>query len=965
MEKINNLVLLSTQLIIALQAEQKRNDIDDDMVDEAFSNIMQMPKFEDTTQEEVSIAKFKIRSSFETRFTDNGAALFDESVPRWLDAKRGSIDWKYWDSYKNYLINENRSVEVIKKNSEIIDKILEFSGDPTTPGKWNRKGLVMGNVQSGKTQNFIGLLNKAADVGYKIIIVLGGHQNELRKQTQLRIDDGFVGHKSFHLMSGAQPKETIGVGNFRDNRKVVHSFTSTLSDFSLRVARAFGYNLNDQEGAPVVFCVKKNALILRNLEQWIVDTHGLQEGQTLSAPMLLIDDEADFASVNSKEASNQITAINGLIRGILKKFEKTTYVGYSATPFANIFIDPDTNDEMRGHDLFPRNFLIRIPTPEEYSGQDHFFSEEDEDISPLLRPVIKFSDSKNMIPIQGQKKDTPLGDLPKSLEDATRCFILNVAVKMYRLDNNKTSEKHDTFLINMTHYNDLQQGIKDEVERYLTECKQFIGAFHGLGPEKSLENNLINELKKTFITYYSVEEKWEDIFGYLNSAAQKIKIFIVNSAKKDNQGNPQEPLDYSTYPDGLAAIAIGGHKLSRGLTLEGLSISYFARNSKSYDTLLQMCRWFGYRPGYKDLCKLFTIQESVDYYGFISNAIRDLYSELDKMIELASSPMDFGLKIRNHPGSLIITTRNRMGTAKNKTAFVDLYGTSVKRFRFHNDESKNRKNLSYCSNFLEGLENSGDSVIWEGDSSKVFFDVPHEKIVDFIRKVEISDDQIITNENLIQTIERFCKKENAPQFRVCLFSQKIQSAWWKEAVENDLTESFKIGGINVVPAMRKVNSQGDQLIPEKLNLGNNDDEKLFIEPSIRENMQASSDKTKLYSSDYIRSEGRDFPGLMIYLFNLGILEPQKANRLESSAIGEPSEIILRNAKIAFKRNEPSVGYSLSLPLLENQHNMDKEKLKELNKQSLIQYMVNSVYEQQEMDLFDETENDFGEYEGDE
>ena len=965
MEKINSLVKFLTQIIIELQKQNNRNDIDDAMVEEAFSNVVTMPMFNDITDEEINIAKFKIRSSFATRFSDMGAALSDDSVPRWLDAKRGSIDWNYWDSYSDYLIYENRSVEVIRKNSEIIDKILDFSGDPTTPGKWSRKGLVMGNVQSGKTQNFIGLLNKAADVGYKIIIVLGGHQNELRKQTQLRIDDGFVGSKSSHLRSGGQPMERIGVGNIRDTRKVVHSFTSTLSDFNLKVARANGYNLNDQEGAPVVFCVKKNASILRNLEQWILDTHGLQEGQTLSSPMLLIDDEADYASINSKEASNQITAINGLIRGIIKKFDRTTYVGYSATPFANIFIDPDTNDEMLGHDLFPRNFLIRIPTPEEYSGQDYFFPEEHETTSPLLQPVQEISDSSNMIPIQGQRKDTSLGDLPESLELATRCFILNIAIKMYRLENNKASEKHDTFLINMTHLNVLQQGIKDQIEIYLTECKQFIGAFHGLGPEKSLENNFINELKNTFLTYYSVEEGWNDIFDYLNSASQKIKIFIVNAAKKDILGNPQEPLDYSNYPNGLAAIAIGGHKLSRGLTLEGLSISYFARNSKSYDTLMQMCRWFGYRPGYKDLCKLFTIQDSIDYYGFISDAIRDLYSELDKMIELALTPMDFGLKIRNHPGSLIITTRNRMGTAKNKIAYVDLYGTSQKRFRFYNDETRNRENLSYCSNFLKDLENNGESKIWDGDSSKVFFDVPFEKIVDFIRKVEISDDQIVTNENLIQTIERFSKKENAPKFRVCLFSQKTQGAWWKDAVENDLTENFNIGSINVVPAMRKVSIKGNLLIPEKLNLGNSDDEKLFIEPISRERMKSASDKTKLWSSDYIRNESRDFPGLMIYLFNLGILEPEKASLLESNAMGESDKIVLRNAKIAFKKDEPSIGYSLSLPVLENQRNMDTDELKALNRESLIQYMVNSVYEQQEMDLFEETENDYGEYEGDE
>tara|TARA_B100000989_G_scaffold176061_1_gene132149 strand:+ start:3871 stop:6762 length:2892 start_codon:yes stop_codon:yes gene_type:complete len=963
MQEVNELVRLATQVIVGLQNKQNRTDIDGDMVEQAFSNLLMMDMFAGLTEEEVNLAKFKVSSSFATKFTDTGAVLSDDSVPRWLDAKRGNIDWSYWKSYKDYLIKENRSVAVINKNSDIIDNILDFSGDPLTPGNWSRKGLVMGNVQSGKTQNFIGLLNKAADVGYKIIIVLGGHQNELRKQTQLRIDEGFVGLESKHLTNATT--KIIGVGNFREATKVIHSFTSTLKDFSLNVARTLGYNLNDQGAAPIVLCVKKNATILKNLDKWIVENHNLEDGNTLSAPMLLIDDEADYASINSKESSNQITAINGLIRTILKRFKKTTYVGYSATPFANIFIDPATDDEMYGHDLFPANFLIRIPTPEEYSGQDYFFPENDETSSPLLEPVIKINDSEDMIPIRGQKKNTSLGDLPESLELATRCFILNIAIKMHRLENNITSEKHDTFLINMSHLNILQQGIKDEIEKYLNECKEFIGAHHGLGPEKSLQNNFLKELKDTFLMYYSIEESWEDIFEYLNSAAQKIKIFIVNAARKDSTGNLQEPLDYSLYESGLAAIAIGGHKLSRGLTLEGLSISYFARNSKSYDTLMQMCRWFGYRPGYKELCKLFTIPDSVTYYAFISDAIRDLYSELDKMIELGLTPKDFGLKIRNHPGSLIITTRNRMGTAKNKLAFIDLYGTSIKRFRFYNDEAKNRNNLSYCSDFLNDLENNGRSMIWEGDSSKVFLNVPYKKIVDFIRKMEISDDQIITNENLIETIERFSQQRNAPDFRVCLFSQRTQGAWWKEAVEDELTHNFNIGGIDVVPAMRKVSSQGSQLIPEKLNLGNNDDEKLFLEPASRKNMQESSDKSKLYSSDYIRSNERDFPGLMIYLFNLGILEPKNAKILESEADRESSEIILRNAKIAFGKGAPTIGYSLSLPILENQRDMSVEKLKELNKESLIQYMVNSVWDEQQMELFDETENDFGEDGGDE
>ena len=653
-EKVNKLVEIMITTVQMYQEAEERTDIDNELIDKALDAALKMPLFEDIDEEAKNLARQRIRSIFITKFTDIGAVLSDNSIPKWLDDKRGEISWDYWNAYKRFLEIEKRPKDVIDENSKIIDRILDMSGDPTTPGQWSRKGLVMGNVQSGKTQNFIGLLNKAADVGYKVIIVLGGHQNELRKQTQERIDEGLVGRESRHL-ARIRGGRSIGVGEYRPSNKVLHSFTSTESDFSKTVAKGINYSFGDVEGAPIVFCVKKIAPILRSLKEWLTESQGISESQKHKAPLLFIDDEADYASINSKEASNQITAVNASIRGILNLFERSTYVGYSATPFANIFIDPDSEDEMLGQDLYPKNFLIRIPTPEAYCGQDYYFPNHSQSEDFSLEPVKTITDNEDFIPMSGQKKETVTGSLPISLEKAIRCFIINIAVKKLRQESGSVpdNQKHDTLLVNMTHLNIHQATLRRLIKDYVDACVNHVSAYHGLGPEKSLSNSFMKEIKATLEEEYLIEETWEDLLPKLNWAVNKIKVFIVNSSPKDALGIPSEPLDYSLYEKGLAAIAIGGHKLSRGLTLEGLSVSYFARNSRSYDTLMQMCRWFGYRPGYKDICKLFTPRESVEWYEHISDAIRDLYSELDRMIELGRTPSDFGLKIRNHPGLLI------------------------------------------------------------------------------------------------------------------------------------------------------------------------------------------------------------------------------------------------------------------------------------------------------------------------
>jgi len=256
-----------------------------------------------------------LQMQFSMNLSERAITLANPEVPRgWLasldDPERTAFN--YYNVFKEHLTNEGRPIRVIKENENIIDDILDLSGDPLTSGAWQRRGLVMGNVQSGKTQNYTALVNKAADLGYKAIIILGGHQNELRRQTQQRIDSGFTGKNSL-FGSG----EVIGVGKLRNlNVFGTHEGTGE-RDFNTLSARTFTFNLAGFT-FPAVFVVKKNVSVLKTLYRWIEDNHQLNpdEGVKLDLPLLFIDDEADYASPNTKQASDDITATNEIIRKI-------------------------------------------------------------------------------------------------------------------------------------------------------------------------------------------------------------------------------------------------------------------------------------------------------------------------------------------------------------------------------------------------------------------------------------------------------------------------------------------------------------------------------------------------------------------------------------------------------------------------------------------------------------------------
>lgn len=432
----------SDLLILKDYGQPITNEAVEKKVDESLDLLRRQIDDFEVLDTDIHRIKFALRNMFNVSVDEEMITLSNPDAVRWFDNKKSEIEWTHWNAYKEMLLSQARSIDVIDTNEEVIDNILDYSGDPTLPGPWSRKGLVMGNVQSGKTQNYLGLINKAIDAGYKIIILLGGHLVDLRKQTQERVDEGVLGRESRHLIEAniAQPAP-IGVGAYGINN--VDTGTTTLADFNKPSANSLGRNLNGTGSDPFIFTIKKHTGVMKRLYEWIKDYHFLDinGGRKMDVPLLLIDDEADYASINTKHHKEEVTATNDAIRALLSLFKRNTYVGYTATPFANIFIDPDENDYSDEDDLFPSDFMIKIPTPNNYMGQDFFFGpdtvEEDRNL-----PIVVIDDHD---PIFELKKHDEVLSLPESLEQAIRAFIIVIAIRNIRGEKNS----HNTMLVNI------------------------------------------------------------------------------------------------------------------------------------------------------------------------------------------------------------------------------------------------------------------------------------------------------------------------------------------------------------------------------------------------------------------------------------------------------------------------------------------------------------------------------------
>lgn len=618
-----------------------------DRIRETLQQIRQTPMCAEVTDTEIEFLARK----FEERLgvtMEIGAILDDESFRPWLERAKTDIDPYYWERYRQLLEQRGFSSGpdgVITKLDEITDKILGRMGNPNEGGQWDRRGMVVGNVQSGKTANYTGLICKAADAGYRVIVVIAGIHNNLRNQTQSRIDEGFVGRES-KLGRGTNSSSVIGVGRF-DSSKTPWTFTTALRDFNKSATEQVGGNLQDLS-VPAIFVIKKNTSTLKNLIEWLRENNARGQRRRVSAPMLLIDDEADNASINIAKGKDEVSRINGQIRDLLNLFERSSYVGYTATPFANIFIDPEDDDEMFGQDLFPRNFIVGLEAPSNYHGATEMFVENPE---VYIRPI---TDNEDLLPVKHDKTH-PISAIPESLKLALRTFIVGRAIRIVRGDGNE----HMSMLVNASRFTVVQGLLRGALHDELERIQRAVRLNSRKNPPEAERDSEIAALKRAWDAEYRAgPESWEAILANLNEAAAPTKVVEVNSKSSGT-------LNYSDYKEnGLSVVAVGGFSLSRGLTLEGLMVTWFLRNSIMYDTLMQMGRWFGYRPGYGDLCRVWMPEEAEGWYSHIAESSDMLREELRVMEADGASPKDFGLKVRSHPDTLIVTARNKMGTGQ-------------------------------------------------------------------------------------------------------------------------------------------------------------------------------------------------------------------------------------------------------------------------------------------------------------
>ena len=604
------------------------------------------------------------------RMTD-GAALQDPEFEPWLDGARSDIDFYYWDRYRRLMAEKGLSSQVLGGLSNVTDRILGLLENPEKSGEWDRRGMVMGHVQSGKTANYIGVVTKAADAGYRVIIIIAGLQNKLRDQTQRRMDEGFIGFSSTAGPRRQPLRQTVvGVGRF-DSRHRPNAFTTSHRDFNKGIAESLNVPLQNLS-QPAVFVIKKNTSTLRNLIDWL-KTHNAQLGTaTVREPMLLIDDEADNASINIKHRMDEISRINGQIRELLDLFERSNYVGYTATPFANIFIDPDSEDQMAGHDLFPRDFIVSLDPPTNYFGAARVFRDAADSV---LREV---DDHEDLLPTS-HAIDHVITGLPESLEEAIRTFVLARAIRLAR----GQIRSHNSMLVNVSRFVAVQQQVRNEIQAFVEQISSS-ARINGARPvEEALADPELAELHLVFREHYDgvCDESWSQVQALLHESVSAVGVVEINSRSAGS-------LDYSEHEtSGLNVIAVGGLSLSRGLTLEGLTVSYFLRRSMMYDTLFQMGRWFGYRDGYDDLCRVWMPEEAQGWYDHIAESIDELRDELARMQSTNATPRDFGLKVRSHPDTLLVTARNKMGSGQTHTVLIGLANRFVETAILHRDEA--------------------------------------------------------------------------------------------------------------------------------------------------------------------------------------------------------------------------------------------------------------------------------------
>lgn len=598
--------------------------------------------------------------------------------------------------------------------------IVRLLANPRRKGD-RRKGLVVGNVQSGKTRNFAGVIAKAADAGYRLIIVLAGMHNNLREQTQTRLDEQLFTGDDWGKLTG--PSKDF--------------------DHQLSPRASFKHT-------PLLCAVvKKNKKVLQKLVEMLGD---LGPDVLQKFPVLIIDDEADQASPNSRSQYKEVSAVNEKLRQLWGKVITGTYVAYTATPFANVLINPDDKE-----DLFPSDFIVTLEPGEGYFGPEKVFGvadtvDEDAPAAEGLDVVRRIppEESDQLRPPSEtelrEKFDPPLSP---TLKDAIAWFVVATAIRWQR----GQQAEHSSMLVHTTHYKNPHFAFKERIKHHVKDLVDEVAAGEIERFEKAWKKEAYRVAAEATIPL----PVWTEVRARLGDVLTEIDV------KVDNGDSP----DRINYQRGkpLTVIAVGGGTLSRGLTLEGLVVSYFTRTSNTYDTLMQMGRWFGYRKGYEDLPRIWVANDLDRDYAFLALVEKDLRDSIKELADSEFTPYDVGLRIRAHPGRLQITSASKMFSAKEVQ--VGLSGTANQTFLLDGRPGVLDRNRSVAEELI------GDATLRPTPREKgrlIATGVPGERVVRFLENFKVHDDQKwLTNPDALRGMSAWIRKwASGPDWNVVI-----------------------------------------------------------------------------------------------------------------------------------------------------------------------------------------------------
>ena len=548
--------------------------------------------------------------------------------------------WYYWPRLRELYSLNGRSIPSIRSVDDVTDKILRQLGQPNS-GEFDVRGLVLGFIQSGKTTNFTALIAKAADAGYRLFIVLSGIDKGLRRQTQMRIDRELVGLGDER---GKTPKVP-----FPPQGKQWHRLTSDEVDGDFQSGTFNQAVLQGPE--PVIMVVKKNGSVLRRLFSWL---DSAPPDIMREIPTLVIDDEADLASIDTRGSYQtpdeelppdytEPSVMNRLIRELLNRFRKKAYVAYTATPFANILIPHDTYDPKVQNDLYPKDFIVDLPKPDGYIGAEDLFGKNDSstgEYDPGL-DVIRTVPDEDLTLLEN-------GNVPSSLDQALLNFVLSGAARAQRGD----ALKPCTMLIHTSRLTASHETVAQIVMDRFNEFRNLWRYDREGGIRKTLNDMWETDFKDTVRAIYPLKVvDFSQIEKFITPFFESVQIRTVNSWTG-------EIIDYEREPE-LKAIIIGGNRLSRGLTLEGLTVSYFVRETNMYDTLMQMGRWFGFRADYLDLTRIWTTDVLSAWFADLAYVESRLREDIRVYEDLQATPYKLGMRIWQHPSMQVTSLLKR------------------------------------------------------------------------------------------------------------------------------------------------------------------------------------------------------------------------------------------------------------------------------------------------------------------